>query len=60
MGVWKIKGCSRCGGDAYVNSDSYGWTASCLQCGHVEYLKSIHEIAGVDAGEVELKTSGKN
>jgi hypothetical protein len=31
---WKLKGCSRCNGDVFVDHDSTGWFEECILCGH--------------------------
>ncbi len=33
----RFKSCPRCkNGDVYINNDSFGWYAECLQCGHMK------------------------
>ncbi len=41
--MWKIKGCTRCGGDLFLDRDQYGWQEHCLQCGYRGDLESIAE-----------------
>ena len=38
---WKLKECSRCGGDMFIASDLYGWYKQCLQCSYRQDLKEI-------------------
>jgi DNA-directed RNA polymerase subunit RPC12/RpoP len=33
--IVKFKGCKRCGGDLFLESDSEGVYISCLQCGAI-------------------------
>ena len=33
MNIIKRKGCRKCGGDLFMEVDSYGVVISCLQCG---------------------------
>jgi len=33
MAKWKLKGCTRCGGDLVIEKDvNYGWYEQCIQC----------------------------
>ena len=41
--MWKMKACTRCGGDVYVSQDEYGWYEQCLQCGYRAELESLAE-----------------
>ena len=41
--LWKLKGCPRCGGDMYLESDYYSGYGKCLQCGYVQELRSEAE-----------------
>ncbi len=41
--MWKLKSCTRCGGDVLIDKDHYGWYMQCLQCG---YLWDLEELAG--------------
>jgi hypothetical protein len=36
MGLW-IKGCPKCKGDLYSDSDIMGYYRQCLQCGYTFY-----------------------
>ena len=36
---WKLKKCTRCGGDLFIDRDADGWFEQCLQCSHVRQLK---------------------
>ena len=38
---WKLKSCSRCGGDLFIDRDMDGWFEQCLQCG---YRKALREL----------------
>ena len=47
---WKLKSCSRCGGDQFVDRDADGWFEQCLQCSHLSALRySEKQLAGVGA-----------
>lgn len=35
----RLKGCPRCNGDVYFDSDFHGWFEQCLQCGCMHYLQ---------------------
>jgi hypothetical protein len=35
MANWRIRGCTRCKGDLFLDVDERGWFGHCLQCGHV-------------------------
>ncbi len=42
MGVWKLKGCPRCGGDVFLDRDEENrWYEQCLQCGYFNELKDL-------------------
>ncbi len=41
--MWIIKGCTRCGGDLFLDLDLYGFYEHCLQCGYECDLESIDE-----------------
>lgn len=60
--MWRLKGCPKCGGDAFVEWD-YGsgeWCETCLQCSCRRYLASMMAAerfaAGRDANEREPAT----
>jgi len=36
---WVLRGCPRCGGDAFIDRDEEGWYQSCLQCGNRRELE---------------------
>jgi hypothetical protein len=38
---WKLKNCSRCGGDLFIDRDADGWFEQCLQC---SYRKELREL----------------
>jgi DNA-directed RNA polymerase subunit M/transcription elongation factor TFIIS len=38
MSIWKIKGCPRCSGDLFLQSEWGIWTEHCLQCGYEKEL----------------------
>ena len=43
MVMWKLKGCTRCGGDLLIEKDLfYGWHEKCLQCG---FSRDLPELA---------------
>lgn len=41
MVTWRLKGCPRCEGDTFVDSDIDGWYEQCLMCGHRRELKKL-------------------
>ncbi|MDD5288950.1 MAG: hypothetical protein PHY28_07585 [Dehalococcoidales bacterium] len=41
---WKLKACTRCGGDLFIDRDMDGWFAQCLQCSLRRELKDIREL----------------
>jgi len=53
---WKLKSCSRCGGDLFIERDTDGWFVQCLQCSHrrelIEYKKRLIPV-GVKPHPVE-------
>ena len=38
---WKLKNCTRCGGDLFIDRDMDGWFVQCLQCSYRRELKEI-------------------
>lgn len=40
---WKIKACTRCGGDLFIDRDMDGWFEQCLQCSYRRELKDIKD-----------------
>jgi hypothetical protein len=38
---WKLKACTRCGGDLFIDRDFDGWFEQCLQCSHRRELKDL-------------------
>jgi DNA-directed RNA polymerase subunit RPC12/RpoP len=38
---WKIRGCSRCSGDVFIDKDIDGWYEQCLQCSYRRELKDL-------------------
>ena len=38
---WKLKSCSRCGGDLFIDRDIDGWFEQCLQCSYRKELKEL-------------------
>jgi DNA-directed RNA polymerase subunit RPC12/RpoP len=52
--MWKLKKCTRCGGNMFVDQDEYGWYGQCLQCGSRRDLENIIQ-AREKAGEGGLK-----
>jgi len=40
--TWRLKGCPRCGGDTFVESDIDGcWYEHCLMCGYTRDLPAM-------------------
>jgi hypothetical protein len=58
--IWKMKKCTRCGGDMFLDREEYGWCAHCLQCGYSRELgngiKLTKEIGDVGLGQAEGNT----
>ena len=44
-----IKGCQRCGGDIYLESDQYGTYITCLQCGAIKDAEATPALVGSTA-----------
>lgn len=42
-----LKGCPRCRGDVYYDSDYYGVYKQCIQCGYLEDVDTSREQAAV-------------
>ena len=40
---WKLKSCTRCGGDLFIDKDIDGWFEQCLQCSYRKELKELGE-----------------
>jgi len=38
---WKLRACSRCGGDMYIDRDMDGWFEQCLQCSYRHELREL-------------------
>jgi DNA-directed RNA polymerase subunit M/transcription elongation factor TFIIS len=38
---WKLKNCTKCGGDLFIDKDLDGWFEQCLQCGYRKELKEL-------------------
>ncbi len=50
-----FKGCPKCGGDVYLDSDIYGELyQKCIQCGYVRHMKTVAKKVktGNEAGRV--------
>ena len=43
----ELKGCPRCRGDVYYDSDYYGVYKQCIQCGYLEDVDTSREQAAV-------------
>ena len=58
MGRWKVKGCPRCGGDMFVDSDEDGWYEKCMLCSHRAELKKTDKFAkpAAESNEIEAAT----
>lgn len=61
MQTWRLKGCIRCGGNVFIEHDSYGWYLACIQCGHHRELdipterrkRPVEEMEEVGTGHTE-------
>lgn len=38
---WRLKSCSRCGGDMFIDRDLDNWYEQCLQCSYRVELKHL-------------------
>jgi predicted nucleic acid-binding Zn-ribbon protein len=55
----KFKGCKRCGGNLFLERDSDGIYATCLQCGAV-YLRHINrEVPPKETGRSRVLTKNR-
>ena len=48
-----LKGCPRCRGDVYYDSDYYGVYKQCIQCGYLEDVDTSREQVAVAAVAVK-------
>ena len=46
---WRLKACSRCGGDVYIDKDIDGWFEQCLQCSYRHELKDLAQFKKQEA-----------
>lgn len=54
-GMWRFKGCPKCGGDVFVDYDVSGWYEQCLQCGFLRDLKTVLEVREEKPTKTEKK-----
>jgi DNA-directed RNA polymerase subunit RPC12/RpoP len=60
---WKLKSCSRCGGDLFIDRDMDGWFEQCLQCSHRRGLSELKKQAvavGAHAGREDWSKEAEN
>ena len=60
---WKLKSCSRCGGDQFVDRDMDGWFEQCLQCSHRNALRDSEKqlaTAGAHGGKEDWSKNADN
>jgi hypothetical protein len=60
---WKLKSCSRCGGDLFIDRDIDGWFEQCLQCSYRRELKELKRqtiSVGIHAKEEDWSTNEEN
>lgn len=50
--MMKLKGCPRCRGDVYIDSDFDGWFEKCIQCGYRRDLNSRYDSSLKRDGQV--------
>ena len=48
-----FKGCPKCGGDLYLDSDIYGDYLNCLQCGYAADLAMESRAVATDCDHTE-------
>ena len=54
--MMKFKGCPRCGGDAFIDWDFYGWYEQCIQCGYMHYMESTATVKAEKSRPVAAKS----
>jgi hypothetical protein len=42
LDMWRLKSCTRCNGDSFIEKDYYGWYERCLQCGYSKDMKMAY------------------
>ena len=57
MGKWKSKGCPRCGGDMFIDSDEDGRYGKCMMCAHRVELGTMAELGKNNAQSNDEVTS---
>lgn len=57
MGMWKFKGCPRCGGDLFIERNLDGWYEQCLQCSYKHELRDLSKL-GKHAGREGKEPTG--
>lgn len=58
---WKLKNCSRCSGDLFIDKDLDGWFEQCLQCGYRRELKELKkQPVGVGAHSEDWSKNSDN
>ena len=54
--MYWLKGCEKCGGDLYLESDKFGSYVSCLQCGAIRLDFDERQHAATSApGETDIR-----
>ena len=57
MKSWKLRGCPRCSGDIFLDTDEeHKWYETCLQCGYTHELKKLDAITE-HAGTIKKEPS---
>lgn len=54
MTMWLLKNCSRCGGDIFIDRNSYGWFEQCLQCGYLYNMSNKTKVDRYGEAKKEL------
>ena len=49
------KHCPKCGGNIYLDRDSYGWYEECLQCSYTRDLETIVEVPHKEPKQTKMK-----
>ena len=59
---WKLKSCSRCGGDLFIDRDMDGWFEQCLQCSYRRELRELKTLVpvGMRAKEEDWSKNEEN
>ncbi len=57
--MWKLKACTRCGGDVFIDRGLDTWYEQCLQCGYQRALRDIRQFEAQPKREKEPVLAGR-